>query len=211
MKTLTVTILAVLFCCMNSYAQHSASDRSAIRQAIEKQLSDYPESTLKDIYKNFFQDAFGPGHLKPSGENAEQGMRNYLQRETQEAREDVDPSPAYVATGWHGRFYRVNLSVINNGQVPFETFFAAFAQSAAQFVLPQISDWAQEWAVILEEVKALNLPLPDMEADAQYIRDLLDKGEYASHHSTRYEQAYHPHYRLIEAQIFEQQILPLIK
>lgn len=186
-------------------------DRGAIRTAIQKQLSDYPESTLKDIYKNFFQDAFGPGHLMSTAENAEQGMRNYLSRETEEAKTDIDPSPAYVATGWHGRFYRVNLSVINSGQVPYETFFGAFLKSARQFVLPEIPEWAKEWAVILEEVRNLNLSFPDMEADAQAIQELLAKGEYASHHSRAYEEAYHPHYRLIEARTFEQEILPLLK
>ena len=36
---------------------------ASIRQAIVQQVETYPASTLKDIYKNFFQDAFGPGHL----------------------------------------------------------------------------------------------------------------------------------------------------
>jgi hypothetical protein len=31
--------------------------------AVERQLSAYSESTLQDLYKNFFQDYFGPGHL----------------------------------------------------------------------------------------------------------------------------------------------------
>ena len=31
--------------------------------AIERQLQDYPESRVQDIYKNFCQDNLGPGHL----------------------------------------------------------------------------------------------------------------------------------------------------
>lgn len=27
------------------------------------QMKTYPKSTLKDLYKNFFQDKFGPGHI----------------------------------------------------------------------------------------------------------------------------------------------------
>ena len=34
-----------------------------IRRAVERQLRMYPKSTLQDLYKNFFQDYFGPGHI----------------------------------------------------------------------------------------------------------------------------------------------------
>jgi hypothetical protein len=37
--------------------------RERIRKAVENQLGAYPESTLQDLYKNFFQDYFGPGHI----------------------------------------------------------------------------------------------------------------------------------------------------
>ena len=53
--------------------------------------------------------------------------------------------------------------------------------------------------------------LPDFEADSEAIRALLKEGQYASHHSRQYENAYHPHYRLIEKGIFEKELLPLIQ
>lgn len=53
--------------------------------------------------------------------------------------------------------------------------------------------------------------LPDFEADSEAIRALLKEGQYASHHSRQYENAYHPHYRLIEREIFEKELLPLIQ
>lgn len=34
-----------------------------IRAAIERQLAAYPESTLQDVYKSFYQEHFGPEHM----------------------------------------------------------------------------------------------------------------------------------------------------
>lgn len=186
-------------------------DRQQIEAAVVQQMTDYPESTLKDIYKNFFQDAFGPGHLMSDAEDAEKRMEAYLRSECAEAESDVDPSPAYVKTGWHGRFYRVNLSVINDGCVPFDTFLKAFLESARCFTLPSMEEWGREWAMIEDVVRSCGYAmLPDFEADSEAIKDLLERGEYASHHSLRYEKAYHPHYRLIEKEIFERNLLPLL-
>lgn len=51
-------------------------DAQAVTKAIEEQMNTYPESTLKDIYKSFFQDAFGPGHLIPESEEGKKKWRH---------------------------------------------------------------------------------------------------------------------------------------
>ena len=188
---------------------HAQGDQ--IKQAIEQQVETYPASTLKDIYKNFFQDAFGPGHLMSNSPDAEQRMRNYLEQECEEAKKDINPCPDYELTGSHGRFYRVNLSVINDGRVPMNTFLNAFMKSAAQFSLPKVEDWKQEWIAIEKCIKELGYQFPDQAQDSAAIMNILDQGQYASHHSIAYNEAYHPHYRLIEKTIFEKELLPLIE
>lgn len=204
MKRLIIifSLLFPMFC--------TAQSQDAIRKAIEQQMKTYPASTLKDIYKNFFQDAFGPGHLMSSAPNAEENMRQYLLRECEEAKHHTNHSADYELTGWQGRFYRVNLSVINSGKVPFETYFNAFLQSARQFTLPSVSSWAIEWSEIRKQIASLYPELPRLQEDAREIDEILEQGKYASHHSRTYEEMYHPHYRLIERTIFEQQILPLL-
>lgn len=185
-------------------------DRQMIRTAIETQMTEYPESTLKDVYKNFFQDAFGPGHLMSDAADAEARMEAYLRSECEEALADIDPSPYFVKTGWHGRFYRVNLSLINEGKVPFDVFMDSFMESARNFTLPDIDDWAKEWEIIEEVFMECGYDVPDFDEDSKAIRELLGRDEYASHHSRRYNEAYHPHYRLIEKELFEEKILPLL-
>ena len=60
-------------------------------------------------------------------------------------------------------------------------------------------------------IRSVNPRLPDLEADSQALQALLESGQYASHHSTAYQEAYKPHYRLIESTIFRERLLPLLK
>lgn len=206
-----IYIILVLACAACGTKTESKSDRELIGEAIAIQMKDYPQSTLKDVYKNFFQDAFGPGHLMSDAVDAQERMTNYLRSECESAKTDVDPSPYYVKSGWHGRFYRVNLSVINEGKVPFDVFLSAFMESARNFVLPEIEDWSKEWTVIEEVFRERGYEVPGFSEDSTAISNLLKIGEYASHHSEQYEKAYHPHYRLIEKSVFEDKILPLLR
>lgn len=188
-------------------------DRTAIRAAVASQMDSYPESTLQDLYKNFFQDNFGPGHLMGDSDDARSGARAYIEAECLEALNDSDftrSMPDYEPIGWHHRFYRVNLSVINDGRVPLDTFLDAFMQSAQQFTLPSIDDWKREWAVIEDEIRSMGYAMDSIDEDAETIQTILNEGQYALHHSLRYNECYHPHYRLIEKSVFENTLLPLL-
>ena len=52
-KVLFILITALA---MTSNAQEV--DKLALRMALEQQLGDYPESTLQDVYKAFYQEHF---------------------------------------------------------------------------------------------------------------------------------------------------------
>ncbi len=195
---------------MNMEESEMKSQTEQIQRAIRAQMETYPLSTLKDLYKSFFQDAFGPGHLMAEGEAGLARMKNYLASECEQAKDDANLCPDYELTGWHGRFYRVNLSLINDGKIPFDAFLAAFIKSAEQFMLPDLEDWKMEWNMILAEIEKVAPGLESFAEDKEAVEDLLANGEYASHHSDLYENAYKPHYRLIERSIFESEILPML-
>ena len=40
-----------------------ADFRERVVTCVRWQMDNYPESRLIDLYKNFFQDKFGPGHM----------------------------------------------------------------------------------------------------------------------------------------------------
>ena len=67
---------------------------SSEKAAIARQLQDYPETRVQDIYKSFCQDNLGPGHLIPDPQSA----RNYLESELRTFKEDLD-SARYDAPG----------------------------------------------------------------------------------------------------------------
>lgn len=181
-----------------AYSQQSFD--IAVKTAVNNQLDTYPHSTLRDIYKNFFQDKFGPGHLIK--DTAAAG--NYLRKELasfEEAHGDY-----FEPTGWEHRFYRVNLSVIKEGLVSYEYFFDAFVRSVNGIVPISVEAWEKEWISIDSIIRSMNLQLHNYETDRKEIFDLLRRGEYVMHHSSGFEAHYNPHYRIMERSIFEKEI-----
>lgn len=205
----TIAFMAALMACPSCSSEDPMTRQ--IKAAVSAQMKQYPESTLKDLYKNFFQDAFGPGHLMSTSSDARTNMAAYISSECREVVEDNSPCPLYESTGYVGRFYRVNLSAVEDGTIPFDVFLDAFVRSAEQFTLPPIDEWKVEWEKIESIIVSLNLNLPDFEKDSEGIHNLLTSGEYASHHSESYQNAYKPHYRLIEKSIFETELLPYLQ
>lgn len=165
----------------------------------------YPHSTLRDLYKNYFQDRFGPGHIIADEKAADNYLRYELENAATMEGDDYEP------TGYEERFMRVNLSVIADGRVPYNKYLSAFVRSVNGIEPITIEQWREEWKVIDEVINEMNLNLPDYEADRAEIWALLERGEYVMHHSKLFEQHYDPHYRIIEREIFQREILPLIE
>jgi hypothetical protein len=59
-------------------------------------------------------------------------------------------------------------------------------------------------------IDAMGLQLPDIEQDRALIDSILEAGNVVMHHSQQFSEHYDPHYRIIEREIFEREILPLI-
>lgn len=181
------------------------STRERIRQSVERQMERYPHSTLRDLYKNYFQDRFGPGHIIADEKAADNYLRYELENATTMEGDDYEP------TGYEERFMRVNLGVIADGRVPYDKYLSAFVRSVNGIEPITIEQWREEWKVIDEVINEMQLNLPNYEADRAEIWALLERGEYVMHHSKLFEQHYDPHYRIIEREIFQREILPLIE
>ena len=175
-----------------------------IKKSVERQLNDFPKSTLQDLYKSFFQDRFGPGHIV--SDTAMAG--NYLRYELNHSTEFHDKY--YEPTGYESNYYRVNLSVIKENKISYQDFFNAFLRSVEKVNLNDISEWKKEWADIEAVIISMNLNLENFEKDLEMIHSVLEQDKYAVHHSEIYNSEYHPHYRIIEKSIFEKEILPLL-
>lgn len=175
-----------------------------IRLAVERQMKSYPHSTLRDIYKNFFQDHFGPGHIISDTASASA----YLSKEL--ASREKFAGSYYEPTGYSGNFYRVNLSVVKEGIVPYGIYLDAFLRSANVVKPTPIDEWKKEWQAVGTVVDEMDLQLQSYDEDKTEIDNLLQSGQYAMHHSRTYTKEYDPHYRIIAKDIFENEILPII-
>jgi hypothetical protein len=185
----------MLLSCTSTFA----SDREKqIRQFVSDELKHYPEARLTDLYKNYFQDAYGPGHLIPDTASA----GSYLDWELHQS-DWIDPTP-YQALGINHDFYRINLILLKNGVIPRDTLLLGMVKSASLARNPDIESWKNEWAEVLEIIEKMKPDLPGLKSDEQLIASSLSKGEVVMHHSDQFEKTYHPHYRIIHRSVFEQ-------
>lgn len=202
-RSLLISFFSLL--CLWSSAAEKTDFEKAVRQAVERQMQTYPKSTLKDLYKNFFQDKFGPGHIISDTTAAANYLRREMASYTETEGDIAEP------TGWEGNFYRVNLSVIKKGQIPYPVYFDAFIRSVNGIRPITVAEWQKEWNRIEAIIYSMNLSLPGYEEDKKEIGNRLDSGEYVGHHSKIFEDNYSPHYRIISKVIFEEELQPLIQ
>ena len=204
MRRLVYTFL-LIFAFVCATAQTKCVDTLRVRLAVERMVKDYPQLTLQDIYKSFFQDNFGPGHAVPDSAQAAAWLGSELAKV-----ERLDVS-LYEPTGSEGNYYRVSLAAIASGKVPFNTFLSAFLRSVRPVQPCEVDAWALEWEQIESVIDAMELDLPNYDADAMAIKEMLSTGHYAVHHSRLYNKHYAPHYRIIAKDLFEKEILPLLE
>lgn len=176
-----------------------------VKLAVMEQLKQYPSSTLQDLYKSFFQDKFGPGHIISDTTAA----RKYLDREL--ASFEVSHNPEVEATGWQHNFYRINLSVIKEGIIPYHIFFNAFIESVNSVTPPSIEEWKNEWMAIEKIIESMDITLDNYNDDKRAIDSLLTINKFVVHHSKQYEETYQPHYRIISQKVFERDLHKYLK
>jgi len=193
-------LILFLSCSLSLFGQQF--DPLSIRSAIEHQMTTYPKSTLQDIYKSFYQDRFGPGHMITDTASA----RSYLMRELSEMSEVS--AIYYEPTGSEGRFVRVYLSAIADSLITVEQLLDAFVRSANTDKGADV-DWEAEWNCIVGVITKHGIILNGFDKDVAMLNE-ASRNHRAVHHSRAYNEAYHPHYRIVERSIFENELRPLL-
>lgn len=178
------------------------SCRPDAADAIRRMQAQCPDIALQDIYKSFYQDRFGAGHMLTDTA----AVRAWLISELQTAAIDTVLNPYFEPTGAKGRFVRVYLRCVNEGLISADLLFDAFARSAVP--VPQSEPaWSDEWQSLMEAAQKAGVPCP--EDDCQQLMHAANLGA-AVHHSDAYRNACHPHYRIVERTIFDKEIRPFL-
>lgn len=185
---------------------------SAEKAAITRQLQDYPESRVQDIYKSFCQDNLGPEHLIPNPEAA----RNYLMSELETFRDDLAnhhydaPQRMYYPVGDQGNYVRVDLYAVLTGLVSEQKLLDAFVRSANEGHKVAPEEWVTKWNGIAAIIRKDFSDIPGAVEDLARIDALVKEGDLILHHSDAFGEAYQPHYRIVARDIFESELKPLI-
>ena len=195
--------MGILFMAMTAMGYTGQSQE--VEGFVSGLLQTYPKARLLDIYKSCFQDYMGAEHLV--GDTA--SARGYLERELQETADAALMPWYYEPCGINGQFVRVNLRAIHEGLVSTDTLRDAFV-SSANAERPSVEQWAERWHEIIGVVEHMELCLPQFDEDKRFIEEVLASGRYAISHSPDYREAYAPHYRIVQRDIFEQKIKPLL-
>ncbi len=189
-----------------------ACETNPVSDAISTQLMMFPESRAQDFYKSFCQDNLGPEHLIPDPAAAAHYLREELrtyQDDLDSARYDV-PELMYYPVGDQGNYIRVDLSVILDGLVGEDAFLDAFIRSANEGKRVETEEWVSKWKVVSGILRKEHGDIPDMEKDLGTLDSLVTGGHYIMRHSDAFREAYHPHYRIIARDIFNDELKPLI-
>ena len=176
------------------------SPEAFVRGYFEK----YPEATLQDIYKGSFQDVFGPAHILTDRQAVIRYIESELKASTSFEEDDYQPC------GWQGNFYQVNLKVIADGRVPMDVFVDAFMASANGIDTTLTPAFVKDWQEVQQAVRTLRPQLEGYREDSTLLAHLLKEGKYVVHHSRKFNEHYHPHYRIIRRDLFQEKILPLL-
>ena len=174
---------------------------------VNRQMERYPQSRLLDIYKSCFQDYMGAEHLVSDKDR----VKAYLDEELNTTTLDELMPWYYEPCGIDGNYVRVSIRAVKEGIMTEDLLLDAFIRSANNPRRPTIDAWRDRWHEIIGTIDEMHLNLPNYLEDKQFIDSVLSKDKYAISHSPEYREAYHPHYRIVERGIFEQEILPQIQ
>ena len=174
---------------------------------VNRQMQAYPKSRLLDIYKSCFQDYMGAEHLVSD----RQRVKAYLDEELNTTSLDDLMPWYYEPCGIEGNYVRVSLRTVKEGIIQENLLLDAFIRSANNKERSSVDSWREQWHKIIGTIEQMNLNLPSYSEDKQFIDSILSAGKYAISHSPDYREAYHPHYRIVERNIFEREIKPKIE
>ena len=169
---------------------------------VNRQLQNYPKSRLLDIYKSCFQNYMGAEHLVSD----RQMVTAYLDEELNTTSLDDLMPWYYEPCGIEGNYVRVSLRTVKEDIIQENLLLDAFIRSANNKERPSVDSWREQWHKFIGTIEQMNLNLPSYSEDKQFIDSILSAGKYAISHSPEYREAYHPHYRIVERNIFEREI-----
>ena len=125
------------------------SQEDEIRKAVAEQVHIYAKSTLRKLYRGFFQDHLGLGHIVSDTASAGAYLREELAT--------VKRFDGSCLRGYDGNFYRVNLSLVKDCVILYAVNFDVFVRSVNSVCPMPVEEWKKEWALINSVISDMDL------------------------------------------------------
>ncbi|MGB9664362.1 MAG: hypothetical protein ACPL25_05520 [Ignavibacteria bacterium] len=186
-------------------------DYDSYKRSIEYVLIKYPESTLIDLYKYFYQGRFGPEHFIKDSLIALKFLQNELESEEISSYKSKPDSFLIELLLPEKKFVRIDLSLVKDRIILPNLLFTAFLQSASKYDSIDYENWKKDWNEILSLIQNEKIKVKNFNEDKNRIENALKQNKLVFSHSTHYKNIYKPHYRVIDYKIFKTFLLPLIK
>lgn len=174
-------------------ASRATAEAAATRRIVARQFARYPAMQPQDVYKLAFQAAMGSRHAGLDSAMA----AGWMDRELASLAAGP-PEPIRDTISSDGRMVRVNLRPYLAAGGSREALLRAFVRTAREFTgsLPRLR---RELAQIERLAAAGEIPLPRSALHA-YFERMRAQGYPAVEHSSGYDSAYHPAYRVVLAE-----------
>ena len=182
-KFLIITVLCV-FCTLCIMAMTK-------EEAVDYLVNSYPKAQLADIYKSFYQDNYGPGHIL--GDTI--AARRYFNEELSDTTSWNGPEFEYTGEGKN--FVRLNMDLVKKGIISAEDYFRAFLNSLGMMTKPSDEEWIAEWSSIEDIIETRGYHFVNEDTDREIIRKKLESKNFPIHHSDNFNENYNFHYRII--------------
>lgn len=184
MKRILFLIIGLTFCLISSIAITK-------EEGVEYLVTRYPKSQIVDIYKSFYQDNYGPGHLLEDTLAAKKYFYSELADTTEWG------GPVFEFTGEGKNFIRLNMNLIKKGIIPAADYFQAFLNSLGRIEKPSDEYWISEWSQIDSIICNRRYNFINEDADREYIKKKISIRDFPIHHSDNFNKNYKFHYRII--------------
>jgi hypothetical protein len=167
-----------------------------LRRILTDQMARYPQMEIQDLYKLLFHAVMGSEHAINSFDAA----RAWLTRELENLPEGPD-EPTIDVISPDGDIVRVNLRPFMQSGGDPTSLLDAFVRTANEYRGTK-ERLRLYWS--FTERLAEDGDLPFKRTDMHdFFKRVEEEGFPAVHHSTRYEEAYHPAYRVIKQDFLE--------
>jgi hypothetical protein len=211
MRFLLVLVVSLLFQKQYEIKWDKNFDYTSYKASIEYILKKYPESTLIDIYKYFYQSRFGPEHFIKDSLIALKMLHDELENEEITSYKSKPDSFLIEVLLPDKRFVRVDLSLVKDRIISPNLLFTAFFHSSLKYDSTDYENWKKDWNEIISLIQNEKIKIKNFNEDKTRIENSLKQNKFVFSHSTHYKNIYKPHYRVIDYKIFKIFLLPQIK